>query len=71
MNALYQYPEYLGANESSLDATQLDMYRKQYELMTSICTLFEEESPEDTQEQKSQRFEKLIDLMQQVVHTFF
>ncbi|KAK7497144.1 hypothetical protein BaRGS_00011674 [Batillaria attramentaria] len=61
-----KYPAYLSENESQLEAGEQERYRKQYELMTSICVVFEEEEPEDTPEVKNQRFEKLMDLMQQM-----
>lgn len=61
-----KYPAYLAENESKLEASELETYRKQYELMTNICVVFEEEEMEDTPEVKNQRFEKLMDLMQQM-----
>lgn len=61
-----KYPTYLAENESKLETSQVETYRKQYELMTSICTVFEEEQVEDTSEVKTQRFERLMDLMQQM-----
>lgn len=44
----------------------MDTYRKQYDLMNSICVLFEEEKADEGEEVKNGRFEKLLDLMQQV-----
>ena len=61
-----QYPAYLAENESKLEASEVELYRKQYDLMTSICSVYEEEQPSDTATIKSERFEKLLDLMQQV-----
>ena len=61
-----QYPAYLSENEGKLEASDLELYRKQYDLMTSICSVYEEEQPNDTASVKSERFEKLLDLMQQV-----
>nr|KAG5706777.1 hypothetical protein BaRGS_007280 [Batillaria attramentaria] len=37
-----KYPAYLSENESQLEAGEQERYRKQYELMTSICVVFEE-----------------------------
>ena len=62
----FQYPAYLSENEGKLEASDVELYRKQYDVMTSICSVYEEEQADDSDEAKSQRFEKLLDLMQQV-----
>ena len=66
-----QYPAYLSENEGKLQEKDLDLYRRQYNLMTSICGVYEEEQPEDTDTVKTARFEKLLDLMQQVCFYLF
>lgn len=61
-----KYPAFLAANENNLEAKEMEQYKKQFELMTTICKLYEEEQVGDTPGTKSQRFEKLLDLMQQM-----
>ena len=46
-------------------------YRKQHELITVIIGEFEAEKETDTDEVKSKRFEKIMDLMQQVGEILF
>ncbi|XP_076438352.1 peroxisomal biogenesis factor 19-like [Babylonia areolata] len=61
-----KYPAYLSENEGKVDASDLELYRKQYDLMTAICSVYEEETGVDSAEVKTQRFEKLLDLMQKM-----
>ncbi|KAL8560854.1 hypothetical protein ACOMHN_063244 [Nucella lapillus] len=61
-----KYPDYLAENEGKLEASDLDLYRRQYDLMNAICGVYEEEKGDDSAEVKTQRFEKLLDLMQKM-----
>ncbi|XP_070182579.1 peroxisomal biogenesis factor 19-like [Littorina saxatilis] len=61
-----KYPAYMSENKSKLEASDLDLYQRQFELMTSICAVYEEEQASDMDSVKTQRFEKLLDLMQQM-----
>ncbi|KAJ8316253.1 hypothetical protein KUTeg_006267 [Tegillarca granosa] len=61
-----KYPKWLEENESQTEPAQLDKYRKQHILIDEICEEFESESSLDTDEQKKLRFEKILDLMQQM-----
>ncbi|XP_067674500.1 peroxisomal biogenesis factor 19-like [Haliotis asinina] len=61
-----KYPKWLEDHKDTEPATSLDIYRRQHQLITSICVEFEAETPTDTEEIKSQRFEKLMDLMQKM-----
>ncbi len=61
-----QYPDWLSENKEKLSEAEYDNYSKQLNLMTRICTEFEEEKEEDPETTKAQRFERIIDLMQQM-----
>ena len=62
----FQYPKWLSENEGKLEKSQYDNYVKQSEVMSRICGVFDEEKDGDSAEQKQKRFEKILDLMQQV-----
>ena len=62
-----KYPKWLEDNKDNKDVTaDMSNYRKQHELITVIIGEFEAEKETDTDEVKSKRFEKIMDLMQQV-----
>ena len=44
----------------------MNNYKRQHELISVIIGEFEAEKETDTDEEKGQRFEKVMDLMQQV-----
>ncbi|XP_071095584.1 peroxisomal biogenesis factor 19-like [Haliotis cracherodii] len=61
-----KYPKWLEEHKDTESASSLDTYRRQHQLISSICVEFEAETPTDTEETKSQRFDKLMELMQQM-----
>ena len=63
---LLQYPHWLDENKDKTDKAQLDKYLQQQTLVREICEEFESELPADTEERKKLRFERIVDLMQQV-----
>ena len=67
-----QYPKWLEDNKDNKDvAADMNNYRLQHKLIGDIITEFDAEKEADTDEVKSKRFEKIMDLMQQVcVYSF-
>ena len=61
-----QYPGWLSENKDKLDAQAHRNYTKQYELMEKICTEFESEEASDSEERQKQRFETVMEYMQQM-----
>ena len=61
-----QYPDWLTENKDKITQSEYDNYNKQFNLMTRICSEFEEEQDDEPQDIKTQRFERIIDLMQQM-----
>ena len=45
---------------------QLDLYARQFDVVSRLCDLYDEEKSTDSQEVKDARFEKILDLMTQV-----
>ena len=64
---ILQYPKWLEDNKDNKDvAADMNNYRKQHELIAIIIKEFDSEKESDTDEEKSKRFEKIMDHMQQV-----
>lgn len=61
-----QYPEWLRQHEGSLSPEQRERFRAQQGLMLRICAELERERPGEPEGQRRERFETLLDLMQQV-----
>ncbi|XP_018323519.1 peroxisomal biogenesis factor 19 [Agrilus planipennis] len=61
-----KYPLWLSANGGSLPTEQVEKYEKQQEVMKEVCNELEKEKETDTDEQKKQRFEKVLTLMQKL-----
>ena len=61
-----QYPAWLEEKRSSLPAEELDRYKRQFSLVSDVCSEYEKESANDSEDVKKKRFEKLLGLMQQV-----
>lgn len=53
-------------HKSSLPSEELDRYSRQYNLVCGVCSEYESEKSDDTDEVKKKRFEKLLSLMQEV-----
>lgn len=61
-----QYPEWLQTHRDSLPKEQYDKYQEQHRIMGRICEQFEAEQPTDGDPEHRARFERILDLMQQV-----
>ncbi|XP_074652402.1 peroxisomal biogenesis factor 19-like [Tubulanus polymorphus] len=61
-----KYPDWLSVNKAKIDASEYDNYNKQFQLMKRICDEFDAETEADTDESKRERFERILDLMQQM-----
>lgn len=61
-----QYPPWLEEHKATLPADQYDNYCKQLEIMKKLVAEFEAESESDSEDVKRQRFQKIMDNMQQV-----
>jgi len=61
---LEQYPEWLQKNEATLSKEDFERYKKQQDLMQSVCTELELETPEDSAEVRKDRFDKVLKMMQ-------
>lgn len=60
----FQYPEWLDANKPSLSPEDYQRYEQQAKIMGDICKHFEKE--EEAAGDKENKFENIMDLMQQV-----
>lgn len=67
---LFQYPHWLDENRDKTAKDQLEKYLQQQRIVGEICVEFETEQPSETDERKKLRFERIIDLMQQVRYLF-
>ncbi|XP_064257718.1 LOW QUALITY PROTEIN: peroxisomal biogenesis factor 19 [Passer domesticus] len=61
-----KYPEWLRQQEGSLSPEQRARFGAQQALMLRICAELERERPEEPEGQRRERFETLLDLMQQL-----
>lgn len=61
-----KYPAWLEEKKSSLPAEELDRYNRQFSLVSKVCSEYEAESSNDSDDIKKKRFEKLLGLMQQM-----
>ena len=61
-----QYPDWLSENKASMPADEYSNYEQQYTYMKQICEEFEQEADSDSDSEKTQRFAKVMNLMQEV-----
>ncbi|GLV36650.1 Peroxin 19 [Carabus blaptoides fortunei] len=61
---LDKFPGWLDENKSKLDAAELERYTKQKDLMNEVCTELEAEQESDSDAMKRERFDKVLNLMQ-------
>ncbi|NWR94961.1 PEX19 factor, partial [Furnarius figulus] len=61
-----KYPEWLCQHEGSLPPEELQRFRAQHSLMSRLCSELEREQPGEPEGQRQERFETLLDLMQQL-----
>lgn len=59
-----KYPGWIAEREGKLEETEMHRYKEQYRLMHAMVQLYEQEQTEESQQVKDQRFDKLLDLMQ-------
>lgn len=57
-------------NQGKIEPEAYTKYSKQYDLMREICCEYESEQPDDSQEVKRQRFDRLTELMNKVTHIY-
>ncbi|XP_042296347.1 peroxisomal biogenesis factor 19 [Sceloporus undulatus] len=61
-----KYPEWLQTHRESLSPEQFEKYQQQHSIMGKICEQFEAEQPTDGEADHKARFERVLDLMQQL-----
>ncbi|XP_060614114.2 peroxisomal biogenesis factor 19 [Anolis sagrei] len=61
-----KYPEWLQSHRESLPQEQYQKYHQQHSIMGKICEQFEAEQPLDGETEHKARFERILDLMQQL-----
>ncbi|XP_066599289.1 peroxisomal biogenesis factor 19-like [Prorops nasuta] len=61
-----KYPEWLQSKEPTLSLEDLNKYKKQLQLMQKICTEFEAEKDDDTEELKRHRFKLILNFLQEM-----
>ncbi|XP_014674428.1 PREDICTED: peroxisomal biogenesis factor 19-like [Priapulus caudatus] len=61
-----KYPAWLEAKKGVIDQAEHDKYSKQCELMVTICTDYEAETPGDSDQVKQERFERVMTIMQEM-----
>ncbi|XP_006001921.1 peroxisomal biogenesis factor 19 [Latimeria chalumnae] len=61
-----KYPDWLHVHRDSIPTDQFRKYEQQHCIMGKICEQFEAESPLDSDDAQKARFEKILDLMQQL-----
>ncbi|EFA05071.1 peroxisomal biogenesis factor 19 [Tribolium castaneum] len=63
---LDKFPEWLSKNKDKLSQEDAERYEKQQKLMEEICAELEKEKESDSSEQKKERFDKVLSLMQKL-----
>ncbi|XP_008052208.1 peroxisomal biogenesis factor 19-like [Carlito syrichta] len=66
ISIVLSYPEWLQSHRESLPPEQFEKYQEQHSVMGKICEQFEAETPTDSEATQKARFEKVLDLMQQL-----
>ncbi|XP_071875005.1 peroxisomal biogenesis factor 19 isoform X2 [Bombus fervidus] len=61
-----KYPEWLEEKKTVISSSDLQRFRKQFELMQQVCMELDKEKDGDTEEVKKKRFETIISFMQEV-----
>lgn len=61
-----KYPHWLDENRDKTDKVQLEKYLQQQTIVGEICKEFESELSHDSEDRKKLRFERIVDLMQQM-----
>ncbi|RZC42433.1 Pex19 and/or DUF445 domain containing protein [Asbolus verrucosus] len=63
---LDKFPEWLSSNRAKLTKEDAERYENQMKLMEEVCGELEKEKDTDSDEQKKERFEKVLGLMQKL-----
>ncbi|KAK2706227.1 peroxisomal biogenesis factor 19-like [Artemia franciscana] len=61
-----KYPTWLNNNKGSITPQEYENYEKQSKLMEQVCKEFESEVESESEEVKSQRFVRIMEIMQQI-----
>jgi len=61
-----KYPDWLADNRSKLEASEYEKYNRQFSIMQQVSSEFENEKESDDSKTQSDRFEKILVLMQQM-----
>jgi len=61
-----QYPGWLQSHREDISREEYSRYERQHELMLNIVQEFEAEQSTDSDDVKRQRFERVLDIMQQM-----
>ena len=61
-----QYPAWLSNHRDEISREDYTRYERQHQLMLSIVEEFESEQTTDSDDVKRQRFERVLDIMQQM-----
>lgn len=61
-----KYPKWIEENKNKVEAQQMTKYREHDRIVREICVEFEAEHVSDTEDVKKLRFERIVDLMQQM-----
>ncbi|XP_048773656.1 peroxisomal biogenesis factor 19-like isoform X2 [Ostrea edulis] len=61
-----KYPKWIDENKEKVKTEQMDKYREHDRIVREICEEFEKEQASDTEDVKKLRFERIVDLMQQM-----
>lgn len=61
-----KYPQWLKDNKDSLSEEETKRYTHQLDLMVAVCREFESEQDNDSERVKSERFQRILSVMQQM-----
>jgi len=66
MSGNVQYPAWLESHRGEISREEFSRYERQHQLMLSIVQEFEAEQSTDSEDVRRQRFEHVLDVMQQM-----
>ena len=61
-----KYPQWLKENKETLTDEETKRYSHQLDLMLAVCKEFEAEAPNDPESVKTERFQRILSVMQQM-----
>ncbi|XP_076618677.1 peroxisomal biogenesis factor 19 [Colletes latitarsis] len=62
-----KYREWFEEKKTTISSSDLERFKKQFELMQQICSELEKEKDQDTEETKKKRFEMVMSLVQELL----